>query len=553
MSNTGADLIASALAQLRVKHVFGIISIHNLPIVDAIARLRKTRFIAVRHELAGAHSADGYARATGELGVVLASTGPGTANTVSGLYEAQYASSRVLLITTQAETRYYGKGIAYVHEAENQIPMLASVCRRVESPRHAIQIEAALQSVVNDIFTGRPEPGAIELPLDLQTATVSSGTFSYPSAPALSAPADQIEQVIKRIQGTSKRLVIAGGGVIAANTAGPFQSLVEALDCPVITTEAGRGSLPEDHPLCIGNYYASGKLHGTIQDTELTLAIGTKFAVGIAGQLEAMKPPGELVQIDIDGSMIGRTHAVSLGINADARETLTAINAGLHQIPPNDPDYNQRVFEGAAALKSSMRKRLGPDYAQIMDIIRERLPANCNFVRDQTVSAYNWANQQFPILEPRTSIHPASGALGPGLPMGIGAAIGTNKKTIIIHGDGGMMFHATELATAAQYNAPIIVCVFNDSGYGVLRWMQHQQFGQVNDANLGKVAFAEMAKSVGVPATRVRSVDEFEVILEAAMEANGPYLIDVDMEYFAPMQSMTLLPDDFNEVDIKSS
>ena len=135
MSYTGADLIADGLATLGIKHVFGIVSIHNMPIFDAINRLGKTRIIDVRHEQAGTHAADGYARATGNMGVMIASTGPGTTNTVTGLYEARYASSKVLVITGQAETGFYGKGLSYVHEAENQLPMLRSVARRVESPR----------------------------------------------------------------------------------------------------------------------------------------------------------------------------------------------------------------------------------------------------------------------------------------------------------------------------------------------------------------------------------------------------------------------------------
>ena len=165
---SGADLIADALAQLEVEHVFAIVSIHNMPILDAINRLGKTQIIDVRHEQAGTHAADGYARASGKLGVMIASTGPGTSNTVTGLYEAQYGSSRVLVITGQAETAFYGKGLSYVHEAENQVPMLASVCRRVESPRHVDQLGNAFNAVVNDMFTGRGAPGALEIPIDLQ-------------------------------------------------------------------------------------------------------------------------------------------------------------------------------------------------------------------------------------------------------------------------------------------------------------------------------------------------------------------------------------------------
>jgi len=551
LSYTGADLIAEGLAQLGVEHVFGIVSIHNLPIIDAINRLGKTKIIDVRHEQAGAHAADGYARATGKLGVMIASTGPGTSNTVTGLYEAQYASSRVLLITTQADTKYYGKGLAYVHEGEKQVPMLGSVCRRVESPRYASRLGEALQAVINDIYSGRPAPGAIEVPLDIQRKQAHPANITYPDNHSI-LDEQQIEYLSERLASTKRRILIAGGGVISANASAEFQSLAEKLDSPVITTEAGRGAIPEDHPLCIGNYYASRKIHKAIRNAEVSIAVGTKFAVGIEGMLEALVPPGDLIQIDIDGGSIGRTHKVHLGIQADAKTALIKINSALGNLQSADEEFNNSVLTARDELRALMRKRIGSDFARIMDCIRARLPKDGIFVRDQTVAAYNWGNQQFPILKPRTSIHPASGALGPGLPMALGAAVGSGEKTIVIHGDGGLMFHATELASAAQYAAPVIVCVFNDSGYGVLRWMQHEQYGRVSDTDLGKVAFAKMAHSMGVPAQRVKSVEEFENALETAIATRGPYLIDIDMEHFTPMEMMTRMPEKWIEVDITS-
>ena len=550
MSFTGADLIADALAQLEVEHVFGIVSIHNMPIMDAINRLGKTRIIDVRHEQAGTHAADGYARATGKLGVMIASTGPGTSNTVTGLYEAQYGSSRVLVITGQAETKFYGKGLAYVHEAENQVPMLASVCRRVESPRHINQLGTALQSVLSDMYTGRAAPGALEIPIDLQYAETEAQTITLPGNEEFAADEGDIEQVVDRLRASSRRIIVAGGGVIASGAGAELQALAEALDCPIVTTVDGRGSLPEDDARCCGNYYNSAGFYNAIQGADVTLAVGTKFAVGVDGQFAGQTPPGDLIQIDIDGNMIGRTHRAAIGVLADAKSALTAINASLGEVSPNDSQFNNVVYEARNGVRQAMRARLGPDWPQVMDAIRAKLPRDSVFVRDQTISAYNWGNQQFPILEPRTSVSPTSGAIGPGFPMSVGAAIGTGRKTVVIHGDGGFMFHATELATAAQYQVPLIVCVFNDSGYGVLRWLQDNRFGRINETDLGKVAFAQMAQSMGVPAQRVASVAEFETAFDAAMEAEGPYLIDIDMEHFAPME-ISIMPKKKVEVDLR--
>ena len=457
---TGADLIADALAQLEVEHVFAIVSIHNMPMLDAINRLGKTKIIDVRHEQAGTHAADGYARASGKLGVMIASTGPGTSNTVTGLYEAQYGSSRVMVITGQAETAFYGKGLSYVHEAENQVPMLASVCRRVESPRHIDQLGAAFNAVVNDMFTGRGAPGALEIPIDLQYAATSRTEVMLPKAQQFQPDPAQLQQVVEKLAGAHKRIIVAGGGVIAAGAHKELQALAEQLDAPVVTTVDGRGVIPETHPLCVGNYYNSAGMYNALLDADLTLAIGTKFAVGVDGQFAAQTPPGELVHIDIDGNMIGRTHTADLGLVADAKQALTGINANLQTFSPNDSQFNDGIWQARDGVRAAMRSRLGDDWPRVMDCIREKLPADSVFVRDQTISAYNWGNQQFPILAPRTSINPTSGAIGPGFPMSVGAAIASQRKTLVIHGDGGFMFHATELATCAQYQVPLIICVF---------------------------------------------------------------------------------------------
>ncbi|MDH3643169.1 MAG: thiamine pyrophosphate-binding protein, partial [Gammaproteobacteria bacterium] len=246
MSYTGADLIAHGLVDLGVEQVFGIVSIHNMPLFDAINRLGKTRIIDVRHEQAGTHAADGYARATGRMGVMIASTGPGTANTVSGLYEAQYASSKVLLITGQAETAFYGKGLGYVHEAESQVPMLRTVCRRVESPRHVNQLASALSAVVQDMHTGRGAPGALEIPIDLQYAAVEKVRVAALETPEFAPDEQMTAKIAERIRGTRRRVIVAGGGVIAGEGSAALMRLAEQLDAPVITSVDGRGAIPED-------------------------------------------------------------------------------------------------------------------------------------------------------------------------------------------------------------------------------------------------------------------------------------------------------------------
>lgn len=536
----GADAVVRAIHKIGTDHVFGIVSIHNMPIFDAINRDGNITIIDCRHEMAATHAADGYARATGKTGVIIASTGPGTTNTVTGLYEAQYASSPVLLITGQAETAFYGKAQGYVHEAEEQLPMLRTVTRRSESVRSGDQIESTILMVASDINSGRPSSGAVEIPIDLQYQSVEPSDAVY--SPAMRTANPDVEQAASLIADSSRRVIIAGGGVIRGNAAADLTRLAERLGAPVFTTHNGRGSIPEDHPLCIGNLYAARRLHAAIANADLTIAIGTRFQVGVGGSANHLSPPGKLLHIDIDPGIVNRVHRADLSVTGDAGTILQHIESAMN-FEPGDPAFTEHVQSEAQGLREILTGRIGPDYEGIMKTIREALPRDNLIVRDTTVPAYNFANQLLPVFEPRTFIGPASAAIGPGLPLAVGAAAGTRKKTVVIHGDGGFMLHATELATAAQYQLPLIVCVFNDGGYGVLRSLQTNAFeGRYGDTDLGYVDFAAFAASMGVDGETIGSLESFQQAFKKGMSSAGPYLINIDMRKLEPMQG-SILPE----------
>jgi acetolactate synthase-1/2/3 large subunit len=535
--SSGADLIASALKAIGVRHAFAIVSIHNMPILDAINRLGFTRLIDVRHEQAGTHAADGYARATGEIGVMIASTGPGTTNTVTGLYEAAYASSRVLVITGQAETGFYGRGLGYVHEADKQVEMLRSVARVVESPREARDIAPLLAHVVAEMSRGRGQPGAIEIPIDLQYADVGDQEFVVPPGKTNAPDPSALAAAADVLKSARRRVIIAGGGVIAAGAGAALVELAQRLGAPIVTTVNGRGAVAETHPLAVGNLYQSRAIAEALGSADVTLAIGTRFQAGVDGANHRLKPPGRLVHIDVDPGVIGRAHPAAVAVVGDAKLAIESLQAQLADASPNDAQFNAALLEVRDGVRASLRARIGGDYAAIMDRMRAGLPNDGNVVRDTTVPAYNFGNQLLPILNPRTSMSPTSGAIGPGLPMAIGAAIGSGRRTLVIHGDGGFMFHATELATAAQYHVPVVVCVFNDRGYGVLRGLQANRFaGRINETDLGAVDFVGMAKSMGVPGRVVKSIADFDTGYRDALATDGPYLLEIDMLALEPMK-----------------
>ena len=541
-SITGAEIVAETLKNAGVRHVFGVVSIHNMPIVDAIGRLEGIEMLSVRSEQSATHMADGYARATGGLGVSLGSTGPGTTNTVTGIYESAYASSRVLVVTGQAETTFYGKGKGYVHEAENQKIMLESVARRVASPKYLAELEGQLIAVISDIFSARPQPGAIEIPIDLQYASVDSPALkiSLPS-PVIASP-ETLSQAVEVIRNSKRRVILAGGGVAISGASEMLREFAEQIDAPVITTPNGKGALRDDHPLHLGTVLIStGSLQDSLKHADLLIAVGTRFQAGVAGrQLEVSLPP--IVHIDVDPRNINLNHQVKVGVVGDAKSTLASLQAS--GIEKGDFPFREQLKEAAIEAKAKNLKMLGPDHQSILNSMSKYMDRDAYFVRDNTIPGYYWGNGLLPVYKPGGYIFPASGAIGPGLPLGMGVAVATGVKTIVMHGDGGFMYHIGELATAAQYQMPIVVVVFNDGGYGVLRGLQSRRFeGRINQTELYTPNFLKLSESMGVKGLYADNAEEFDDRLDEAMNISGPVLIEINARTMVPIEGIVPAPD----------
>ena len=537
MKITGADLAYDALRALDVEHVFGIVSVHNIPIYDAILRRGGITPIDMRHEQAAVHAADGYARSSGRLGVAITSTGPGACNAVPGLFEAGFASSPVLMLTGQIDTPYLGKGKGFLHEAERQLEMLRTVTRRAERVHVAAKIGEVIVRVATDAMSARPQPGAVEIPIDLQYQSIDACAVALPARRTVAPASAAIADAARLIAEASRRVIWAGGGVISGNAAALLQRLAEALDAPVFTSGNGRGSIPEDHALAMGPLTAQPELRETLADAQLVIAVGTRFQGGATANW-TLPLGGRLIHIDADAAVVNRNYSADVAMIGDAEAALSALLAAQNA-QPGDPEFLAQAQQRRDAARAAIRAQMGPDHQRIMDAIRRSMPRHGNIVRDATVPAYMWGNRLLPVLTPRTSLNTTSAAIGPGLPLAIGAAVASGEKTVVIQGDGGFMLSIGELATAAQYQLPIIVCVFNDRGYGVLRAIQRMRFeGRTAGVDLKTPDFVQVAQGMGVHAEAVRSAAEFELAFERAVAHNGPVLLDIDMNALAPMGSL---------------
>jgi acetolactate synthase-1/2/3 large subunit len=537
MEMTGGEAVAAALETLGVRHVFGIVSVHNLPIYDAIARRGIITPVGVRHEQAAAHAADGYARATGELGVVIASTGPGTTNTMTGLFEAGFVSAPVLLITGQVDSAYLGKGKGILHEAERQHLMLSSLCRRVETVRRTEDIARTVIAMAQDIRAGRPQPGAVEIPVDQQYRRAD---VMVPIAPDLRKDsayvpdADAVAKVAEALESATRPVLWAGGGVISSGAGPALTALAERLNAPVVTTVEGRGSIPEDHPLCLGALTMSPPVEEVVSGADVVLAVGTRFQ-GNATSNWRLTFGGTLAHLDADPTVIGRNYPAALPVVGDARIGLELLLGAISRAS-TDPGHTEQARAAATAARAQARAQFGADHGQIMDAIRRHTPRSSVIVRDATVPAYRWGDRLLPIVQARTSIRPASAAIGPGLPLALGAAAGSGQPAVLIAGDGGFMLHVGELVTAVQHQLPVVICLFNDRGYGVLRGIQARQFdGRLTGVDLTTPDFPALAASMGVPAWRVSDPDEFEARFAAAISSGGPALLDIDLLALSPL------------------
>ena len=531
---TGGQAVAETLASLGVTRVFGIVSVHNLPIYDALSLHPDIEVTNVRHEQAAAHAADAYSRVTGGLGVILTSTGPGAVNAIAGIYEAAFVSSQLLMITGQIESRFLGKAKGFLHEYEKQPDMLGSVCRAVASVRYTEDISKDIAGVVDDIRRGRPQPGAVEIPIDLQYRTAEVQIVGSPDVERLSPDENLLDQAAELLQQAERPIIWAGGGVNISGAAHELTALAERLGAPVVTTIEGRGSISEAHEFSLG--FRTDRVLGMeiFEDADLVFAVGTRFQ-NYATRVWTLPMPENLVHVDVDPGVIGRNYSASVAVVGDAK---LALQGMLDRIDSGNVDeqFVDRCRKIRTADEQAVQEEIGADHSQIVSIIRRLLPDECPVVRDSTVPGYTWGNRLLQIVRSRTSLRPAAVAIGPGLPLAMGAAIGSETHALLVQGDGGLQLSIGELSACAEHQIPVIVLVFNDSGYNILRIIQDNVLGHKHGTELPTVDFVAVAEGMGVDAERVEGVEQFEPALQRALDRSGPTLLDIDMEFLAPIQ-----------------
>ncbi|MFE0807662.1 thiamine pyrophosphate-binding protein [Streptomyces sp. NPDC058794] len=527
----GGGLLAAHLKSLGVDTVFGIVSVHNLPLVEAVEADPELRFVPVRHEASAVNAADAYGRARGSVGCALTSTGTGAGNAAGSLIEALSSGTSVLHVTGQVESAYLGSGRGFIHETKDQLGMLAAVSKYAATVTSARDAGRVLREASTAALTAPGGPASVEWPIDLQYAVQED---DGDDAPVVGLPVPDASRLAaaRDLLATARRpLIWAGGG---ANTArDQLLALLEATGAGLLTSNSGRGSVPEDHDQVIGNFATTPAARALLADADVVVTVGTHFRSNETADYGLGLPEAH-IQIDVDAAALGRVYPAPYALQGDAaavlpRLTETAVRA--------DTEWTDRVRRVREQVRAALHDGIGPQ-AAICDALAAALPRGAVVARDVTIPSSAWGNRLLPIHDPRANVFPRGGGIGQGLAMGIGAALARpDEPAVVIAGDGGLAVHLGELLTLAQERPRLTLIVFNDGGYGVLRNMQATYTERRSGVDLFTPDFARLAAACSLPYARIGDASEAAKVIDAAVASDGPTLVEVDLAALGPMKN----------------
>ena len=524
--------IAEFLEHCGVKAAFGVISIHNMPILDALHARGKVRFVMARGEAGAGNMADAFARSTSGLGVCITSTGPAAGNIAGSLVEAYTAGVPLLHITGQIETQYLDQNLSYIHEAPDQLTMLKAVSKaafRVRSKETALSTIKRAVQVAQTAPTG---PVSVEVPIDIQQSLIDMPADWAPLPVAVQAPSEAAVDALADTLAKARRpLLWLGGG---ARHAGAAVQRLKALGFGIVSTGQGRGIVPEDDPASLGAYNIQKPVEAFYQRCDAMLAVGTRLRSNETLKYE-LKLPRPLYRVDVDAAQQGRCYADDGFVCGDAALVLNGLADRLekrgYQADPELLTDLRRAHDDAVA---TLRDGLGP-YSVLVQQLQKVVGRNFNWVRDVTVSNSTWGNRELRFFEPNAGVHATGGGIGMGMPMAIGAAVGaaatqSGRKTLGLAGDGGFILNLGELATLVQEECDCLIVLMNDQRYGVIQNIQDASYGGRRCyVELHTPDYAQLCASIKLPHARVQNLDALPAQLEAAWAQKGPFLLEIDM------------------------
>jgi acetolactate synthase-1/2/3 large subunit len=532
---TGGEALAKQLAIEGVKVIFGV---PGVQLYGALAGLRdegKIRFITTRHEQSTSYMADGYARASGEIGVALVVPGPGLYNAAAGLSTAYSASSPVLMICGQVPRAQIGKDIGVLHEINEQLDAIKPVTKWRKRVLQVHEVPGLVHEAFQQLRTGRPRPVEIEMPPDTMEEEGEAELLPPSIAERSAASASDIDRAAELLLAARNPVIYAGGGVLLAGASEQLAAVAEHLQCPIAMSAEGKGAVSDHSDLSLGaGFWSKSRLRTFVESCDLAFAVGTRLAAA------PFPPAMKVLHLDIDEQEIGRNYKNTVGLAGDARKTLALLLERLRRAPARASRKGDR---------EALRAEIAEDGRQqpqdgITKSLRAGVPEDALFVGDMTQIGY-YARPFWPVYHPRTFFTSSySGNLGYGYPFALGVKVARPDKPVVAAcGDGGFMYNCQELSTAVKDKINVVCVVFNDSAYGnVARDLDEAWGGQWN-SHLVNPDFVKFAESFGVRAMRAQDPTDVGKLVRDAIQLDRPVLIDVPVgrmprpNFFSPRRA----------------
>jgi acetolactate synthase-1/2/3 large subunit len=515
-----------------VSTVFALPGVQIMAAFDALYEVRDDiRLVHTRHEQATTYMAHGYSRVTGRVGVAMVVPGPGALNASAGLGTAYACSSPVLLISGQISSDALGKGQGQLHEVEDQLDVFKSITKWNSRVTRVEEIPEAVHEAMRQLKTGRPRPVELQIPPDTLASTGDMEILPSQEYPRSTAKPSDIEKAAQLLAQARKPLIIAGGGTLLADASQELVELAEFIQAPVMTSQQGKGVLPEDHHLAVGAHYALvGPSKHVVPESDVILAVGTRLLIRDA----QIKRSQKVIHIDADAGVLGKNQETLIGIEADAKEALSQLLQGLHSVSSPKPSRRKEIAGYRKAFMEELKK-LAPQQVDIIGTLRKRLDQDAIVVPGIT-NIGNWSHLAFPVSQPRTYVTSSYfGTLGYAFPTALGAKVARPQQQVVaLCGDGGFMYNVQELSTAVQHGIHVLALVFNNNAYGASEWDQtHRYNSHYIGTDLHNPDFIQLAESFGAVGMRTEP-EGLDASLQEALAVNAPVVLEVMLPNLMP-------------------
>ena len=537
---TGAQAVIASLEAEGVNTVFGYPGGQAIKIYDALYDSKKIRHVLARHEQGATHMADGYARATGKVGVVLVTSGPGATNTVTGIATAYMDSVPLVVISGQVTRGVIGTD-------SFQESDIVGITMPVVKHSFLLQSTDDLTKTFREAFyiasTGRPGPVLIDIPSDLAGSEM---VFNYPDGvnlpsyrPTYKGNVKQIKQACSLIRESKRPLLYIGGGIVSSHACTELQELAESMRIPVVCTLLGKGAFPSSNPLNLGPVGMHGSKYANMAVTkcDLLICVGARFSDRVTGKLSEFAPHAKVIHIDIDPAEIGKVRDSQVPIVGDAQIVLASVNEQLAkmQSEPVGSTWFEQCSEWREQWPFSHddpKNSLGEIVPEVvLDQLSQKLDPDASIVTTEVGQHQMWAHQRIRREHARTFLSSGGlGTMGFGFPAAIGAKIGCpDAQVVCVAGDGSFQMNSQEMATAAINNVPVKVVLMDNRALGMVHQWQKLFYRERYSATIldPNPDFVKLADAYGWQAERVESSDEVSSALDRMLSCEGPYLLDI--------------------------